>query len=142
MPHLPPIGFGLGAFGLTPFGIPPEPFAAEPPTVLVSSRTIDLVGGGYALDSDGNFLSMDDVGQRIVLGVRAAAMPELQIVGFEEHARAEILRVLDPVIGGSNPDATVLGSDVTISLRPNGFEIQIVYVNNLVGSKTSVTILR
>jgi hypothetical protein len=141
MPHI-PSGFGIGPFGLTPFGVEHEPFAASPTTVLVSSRTVNLVRGGYEFDSDGNFLSMDDVGQRIVLSVHSAVLPETQTVGFEEAARAEILRVLDPVIGGSNPDATVLGNDVSVALRPNGFEIQIVYVNNLVGSKTSVTIIR
>lgn len=141
MPHLPP-GFGIGPFGLTPFGIPPEQFNATPPTVLVSSRAVNLVEGGYEFDANGNFEGMDDVGQRIVLLVKTAVLPELQTVGFEEAARAEILRVLDPVIGGTNPDATVTSEDVTIVLRPNGFRITIFYVNNVTGSKTSVTLDR
>lgn len=141
MSHL-TIGFGLGPFGLSPFGIPPSPFAETPPTVLVSSREVNLVDGGYELDEFGNFAGMDDVGQRIVLGVKTAVLPELQIVGFEEAARAEILRVLDPVIGGSNPDATVRGENVSVVLKPYGFEITIPYVNNVTGSETSVTIRR
>jgi hypothetical protein len=145
-PGLPYGGFGVGPFGLTPFGVPLDAFGPEGPTILRSSRKVDLVSGSYALDVDGNFLGMDDVGQRVLLAVRTAIVPDLQGTSFVEEMQAEVRRVLDPVIGGSNPDASLSNKNGTAPIvvvpRPGGVDLTIYYRNNLTGSETSVTVTK
>lgn len=143
---LPSTGFGLGGFGVTPFGIPYDDPAEEAPIVLVSSRDVSLVSGGYVLDDDGNFAGMDDIAQRVLLAVRTAKIPELQIVGFDEEVRAEVRRVLDAasLTTGATPAITLSREDPgdTIEIRkdPGGARIAVFYKNNLTGTRTSVEV--
>lgn len=142
----PPSGYGLGGFGVCPFGVPYPAPAEEPRVVLRSSRDVDMIRGGYAVDADGNFVGMDDVAQRVLLAVRTAKIPELQILGFDEEARAEIRRVLDAasLTTGATPAITLFREDPgeTIEIRrdPGGARIAVFYKNNLTGTKTSVEV--
>lgn len=142
----PTSGFGLGGFGVTPFGIPYDVPAEEPPIVLRSSRDVSLVRGGYVLDGDGNFRGMDDVAQRVLLAVRTAKIPDLQILGFDEEVRAEIRRSLDAasLTIGATPVITLSREDPgdTIEIRKDagGARIAVFYKNNLTGTRTSVLV--
>ena len=143
-----PSGFGTVPFGLSPFGIPPEPFAEEGPTVLRSSRKIDLVRGIVSIDDDGNSEGMDDIAQRVLLAVRRVRVPELQTRSFDEEMQQEIRRVLTEaeLTIGSNPSIALVRADgqrpVQIFPKPNGFQASISYRNNLTGTETSVTVVR
>lgn len=135
---LPTTGFGAAPFGLHPFGIPLEEFSPEGPTILRSSRDVDLVRGGYDVDSDGNFVGMDDVAQRVILAVRTAVVPDLQGLDFDESMKAEILRVLRPLTPSQNPDITV--RNIVVVRFPGGVRNRVFYRNNLVGTETSVSV--
>jgi hypothetical protein len=143
-----PLGFGTVPFGLSPFGIPPEPFVDETPTILRSSRKVNLVTGRVELDDDGNFDGMDDIAQRVVLAVRQAVIPELQGVAFDEQMQQEIRRVIAEaeLTTGNAPSITLVRQDgqrpILITAKPNGADISISYLNNLTGTETSVTIVR
>lgn len=143
---LPTTGFGAAPFGLHPFGLPLEEFAEDTPTILRSSRKVNLVTGKYELDADGNFAGMDDVGQRMVLAIRSAVIPELQTLSFDQDVQLEVRRVLEPITSGAAPDASLITKNGTAPIvvvpRPNGVEITVFYKNNLVNSETSITITR
>lgn len=139
-------GFGLGPFGLSPFGVPAAEWIEEPPTVLRSSRKIDLVAGLVEVDSDGNFEGMDDIGQRVVLAVKRARIPDLQGISFDEEMQQEIRRVLDEagLIARVAPDIDLFRKDagrpIVVEPRAGGSRITVHYRNNVAGSETSVTI--
>lgn len=141
-------GFGLGPFGLTPFGVPAPPWVDEPPIVLHSSRRINLVDGSVLYDADGNPQGMDDTGQRMVLAIRQARLPDLQGISFDEQIQQEIRRVLDDaaLTSGSPPDATLVRPNsnrpIVVERTPGGCNITVFYRNNLVGTETSITIAR
>jgi hypothetical protein len=143
-----PLGFGTVPFGLYPFGIPPDPFAEEGPTVLHSSRKIDLIRGTVNIDDDGNAEGMDDIAQRVLLAVRQVRVPELQTRSFDEEMQQEIRRVLAEaeLTIGSNPSIDLVRADgqkpVQIFPKPNGFQASISYRNNLTGTETVVTVVR
>lgn len=141
-------GFGLGPFGLSPFGAPAPPWEDEPPIVLHSSRRIDLTDGSIAYDADGNPLGMDDIGQRMVLAVRRAVLPELQGIAFDEEIQQEIRRVLAEaaLISGEPADVTLHRPNSTrpivVERTPNGCNVTIFYRNNIVGTETSIVLAR
>lgn len=143
-----PLGFGTVPYGLYKFGVPPTPFAEEGPTVLHSSRKIDLVQGVVNIDDDGNAEGMDDIAQRVLLAVRQVRVPELQTRSFDEEMQQEIRRVLTEaeLTIGSNPSIDLVRSDgqkpIQIFPKPNGFQASISYRNNLTGTETSVTVVR
>lgn len=143
-----PLGFGTVPYGLYKFGVPPTPFAEEGPTVLHSSRKIDLVRGTVNIDDDGNAEGMDDIAQRVLLAVRQVRVPELQTRSFDEEMQQEIRRVLTEaeLTIGSNPSIDLVRADgqkpVQIFPKPNGFQATISYRNNLTGTETSVTVVR
>jgi hypothetical protein len=141
-------GYGVGPFGLSPFGVPAPPWEDEPPTVLHSSRKVDLVRGIVESDNDGNPRGMDDVGQRVVLAVQRAKIPELQGIAFDEEVQQEIRRALAEaeLTTGSPPDIDLFrqNSDRPIEVEPltGGVNVTVHYRNNLVGTETSVTVGR
>jgi hypothetical protein len=143
-----PLGFGTVPFGLSPFGLPPDPFANEGPTVLNSSRKLDLVLGVVIVDADGNSIGMDDIAQRVILAVRQCRVPELQTVAFDEEMQQEIRNqlALAELTIGSAPTIDLVRADgqkpVQIFPKPNGFQASISYRNNLTGTETSVEIVR
>lgn len=143
-----PTGFGTVPFGLSPFGIPPEPFAEEGPTVLRSSRKLDLVRGVVNIDEDGNPEGMDDIAQRVILAVRQARIPEIQTRAFDEEMQQEIRRVLAEaeLTTGSAPSIDLVRADgqraIQVFPKPNGVDISISYRNNLTGTETSVEVVR
>lgn len=143
-----PLGFGTVPFGLSPFGIPPDPFADEGPTVLRSSRQLDLVRGVVNIDEDGNAEGMDDIAQRVILAVRRCVVPELQTRAFDEEMQQEIRRqlALAELTTGTAPSIDLVRSDgqkpVQIFPKPNGFQASISYRNNLTGTETSVEVVR
>jgi hypothetical protein len=145
MPSYAP-GFGAGPFGLSPFGIPAEDWSEETPTVLRSSRKVNLVTGKVEVDDDGNFEGMDDIGQRVVLAVKRAKIPPLQGISFDEEMQQEIRRVLTEasLTTGLPPDIDLYRKDAgrTIEVVPKagGAEITVHYRNNVAGSETSVMI--
>lgn len=142
------LGFGTTPFGLYPFGIPPEEFEDEGPTVLHSSRKLDLATGTIELDDDGNPEGMDDVAQRVVLAVRQAIVPEIQTRAFDEEMQQEVRRVLAEaeLTTGSAPVIDLVRADgqraVQIFPKSNGVDISISYRNNLTGTETSVKVVR
>lgn len=144
---LPP-GFGIVPFGLSPFGIPPEPFAEEGPTILNSSRKLDLVLGTVEFDSDGNSEGMDDIAQRVILAIRQCVVPEIQTKAFDEEMQQEIRRqlALAELTTGSAPSIDLVRADgqraVQIFPLANGFQALISYRNNLTGTETSVEVVR
>lgn len=143
-----PLGFGTVPFGLSPFGIPPDPFEEEGPTVLRSSRKLDLVRGTVVVDSDGNPEGMDDIAQRVVLAVRLSVVPEIQTRAFDEEMQQEIRRqlALAELTTGNAPAIDLVRADgqkpVQIFPKPNGFQATISYRNNLAGTETSVVVVR
>ncbi len=139
-------GFGVGPFGLSPFGVPAPPWGDETPTVLRSSRKVDLVRGKIVFDGDGNAEGMDDVGQRVVLAVQRAVIPDLQGISFDEEVQQEIRLRLEQadLLASAAPDITLFrqNSDRPIDVRPKpgGVDVTVYYRNNLVGTETSVTV--
>lgn len=139
-------GFGQGPHGLSPFGVPAPDWSVETPTILRSSRRVDLVTGTVGVDSDGNFEGMDDIGQRVVLAVKRARIPPLQGISFDEEMQQEIRRVLAEatLTTGAPPDITLFRKDagrvIEVVARPNGADMTVHYRNNVAGSETSVTI--
>ena len=144
----PPSGFGTVPFGLSPFGIPPDPFVNEGPTVLRSSRKLDLVKGTVRIDDDGNPEGMDDIAQRVILAVRQARVPEIQTRSFDEEMQQEIRHVLADaqLTTGSAPSIDLVRADgqkpVQIFPKSNGANVSISYRNNLTGTETSVEVVR
>lgn len=144
----PPSGFGTVPFGLYPFGLPPDALAVEGPTVLNSSRKLDLVKGTVRIDDDGNSEGMDDIAQRVILAVRQARIPEIQTVAFDEQMQQEIRRVLSDaqLTTGSAPSIDLIRADgqraVQVFPRSNGANFSISYRNNLTGTETSVDVVR
>lgn len=145
MPSYAP-GYGLGPHGLSPFGVPAPPWTEEPPTILRSSRKVDLARGRVEVDDDGNFVGMDDVGQRVVLAVKQAKIPPLQGISFDEEVQQEIRRVLAAaeLTTGAAPDIDLFRKDagrvIEVEPRPNGANVTVHYRNNLAQTETSVTI--
>ena len=147
MPSYAP-GFGVGPFGLSPFGVPAPAYSVEPPMVLRSSRKVDLVTGTVETDGDGNFVGMDDVGQRMVLAIQTAKIPDLQGIAFDEEVQQEIRRVLEAaeLTTGRAPDVTLFrrNSDrpIVVEPKPGGVNVTVYYRNNLVQTETSVVVSR
>lgn len=143
-----PLGFGTVPFGLSPFGIPPDEVEVEGPTILNSSRKLNLVTGTVEIDDDGNSEGMDDIAQRVVLAVRQCVVPELQTVAFDEEMQQEIRRqlALAELTTGSAPSIDLVRSDgqkpVQIFPLPNGFQATISFLNRLTGTETSVEVER
>lgn len=143
-----PSGFGTVPFGLSTFGIPPDEFAEEGPTILNSSRKLDLVQGTVEMDDDGNSEGMDDIAQRVILAVRQARVPQIRTRAFDEEMQQEIRRVLAEaeLTTGSAPTIDLVRADgqraVQIFPKPNGFDASISYRNNLTGTETSVEVVR
>lgn len=143
-----PSGFGTVPFGLSTFGIPPNAFVDEGPTVLHSSRKLDLVRGIVSMDDDGNPEGMDDIAQRVILAVRQAKVPEIQTRSFDEEMQQEIRRVLADaqLTTGSAPSIDLVRADgqkpVQIFPKSNGANVSISYRNNLTGTETSVVVVR
>ncbi len=143
-----PLGFGTVPFGLSPYGIPPDPFPEEVPTVLRSSRKLDLVRGIVNIDDDGNPEGMDDIAQRVILAIRQCVVPELQTRAFDEEMQQDIRRqlALAELTTGSAPTIDLVRSDgqkpVQIFPLLNGFKASISYRNNLTGTETSVEVVR
>lgn len=142
------LGFGTVPFGLYPFGIPPEEFAEEGPTILVSSRELDLVQGTVEMDDDGNPAGMDDIAQRVILAIRQVVVPEIRTRAFDEQMQQEVRRVLADaeLTTGNAPAIELVRADgqrpVQIFPKPNGAEISISYRNNLTGTETSIEVVR
>lgn len=143
-----PLGFGTVPFGLSSFGIPPDEYEDEGPTLLRSSRKLDLVQGIVVVDDDGNFDGMDDIGQRVVLAIRQCVVPELQSRAFDEQMQQEIRRVLAlaELTTSGSPSIDLVRSDgqkpVQIFPKPNGFNASISYRNNLTGTETTIVVQR
>jgi hypothetical protein len=143
-----PSGFGTVPFGLAPFGIPPDPFDEEGPTVLVSSRQLDLVQGNVEIDDDGNPEGMDDIAQRVILAVQSVVVPQIRTRAFDEEMQQEIRRVLAEaeLTTGSAPSIDLVRADgqraVQIFTTPNGANISVSFFNNLTGTETSVEVVR
>jgi hypothetical protein len=143
-----PSGFGTVPFGLAPFGIPPEPFDEEGPTILVSSRQLDLVQGNVDIDDDGNPEGMDDIAQRVILAVQSVVVPQIRTRAFDEEMQQEVRRVLAEaeLTIGSAPSIDLVRADgqraVQIFTTPNGANISVSYRNNLTGTETSVEVVR
>lgn len=139
-------GFGAGPFGLFPFGVPAPDWAEEAPTILRSSRRVDLVSGTVGVDENGNFEGMDDIGQRVVLAVKRARIPPLQGISFDEEMQQEVRRVLAEaaLTTGTPPDIDLYRKDagrvIEVVARPGGANVTVHYRNNVAGSETSVTI--
>ena len=143
-----PLGFGTVPFGLSPFGIPPEPFADEGPTVLSSSRKLDLVTGVVTNDSDGNPEGMDDIAQRVMLAVQQAKVPPIQTSAFDEQMQQAIRQVLTEaeLTTGSAPSIDLVRKDgqrpIQVFPQAGGVNVSISYRNNLTGTETSVEVVR
>lgn len=103
-------GFGLVPFGVgAPFGGVPGPVVPpEPGVSLPSSRLIDFETGRYELDTDGNYLGMPDLQQRVGL-LLAYGVHEPDLVGpsFEAEMEAQIRDALRPLTDGPNPAAKI-----------------------------------
>ncbi len=143
-----PLGFGTVPFGLSTFGIPPDDPEEEGPTVLNSSRKLDLVRGIVNIDDDGNPEGMDDIAQRVILAVRQAKVPEIQTRSFDEEMQQEIRRVLADaaLTTGSAPSIDLVRADgqraVQVFPKSNGVDISVSYRNNLTGTETSIEVVR
>jgi hypothetical protein len=100
------------------------------------------------VDDDGNAEGMDDIGQRVVLAVKSAIVPELQTRSFDEEMQQEIRRVIAAaeLTTGNSPSIALVRNDgqkpVQIFPKPNGFQASISYLNNLTGTETTVTVQR
>jgi hypothetical protein len=126
-------GFGNGPFGSNPLGLASIAGLPEAPIKLVTSRSID-VNGKEAQDSDGNFSSMPDSHQRLLLALQLCEFPPLIGLDYEAAVDAEI-----------RDKATVLGSDITITsidVLPyvNGGRITVNFTDNYLNQPSSVTL--
>jgi hypothetical protein len=103
-----PIGAGAAASGL-PLLPYPSPAA---PVANVSSRQITL--GAQVLDADGNFASMPDLHQRVMLLV-AYGVTEPAVIGndFAAEMTAQIRNALRPLTDVRPPAAKIERIEVT-----------------------------
>lgn len=131
------MSFGTGIFGFG-LGYTPPTSDDEAPVTLVSSQEIDLVAGTLSYDDDGNEEGMDDTAQRILLCARTAKLPTIMGEDFEAAVENELRIALQPVTGGTPPDATIVSIEVARHL--NGCRPKITYRNNLTDTETSITL--
>lgn len=108
------MGLGLGNLGLDNLGVP----AAAPPVqgiaTLSSSRAIDA-DGRYSMTTNGDFVGMPDVKQRVVLAVSFNAGPNPKII--DQRARIQVERniraALAGLAGGREPLIAIIAVNVT-----------------------------
>lgn len=126
-------GYGSGPFGNSPFGLASIAGEDEAPIVLVTSRKITTMGTEEQ-DSDGNFTSMPDSHQRLILALQLCEFPENIGLDYEAQMDAEI-RAKAELLGS---DITITSVDVTSFV--NGGRVVVKFIDNVYNAPSSVTL--